>query len=60
MKKFLTKEDYISNRHEGVCFLTVSKSDCSKIKSELESLHRQIVENSRIAADYASKVILNR
>lgn len=60
MKKFITKQDFIANRNEGVCFMAVSKVDRKQINSNLEQQHRQIVENSRRAADEAAKVILNR
>lgn len=60
MKKFITKQDYLDHNHNGVCFFTVSNSDRAVIKNNLEQQHRQIVENSRKAADEAAKVILNR
>ena len=60
MKKFITKQEFKANRHEGVCFMAVSTNNRSRIKTNLEHQHRQIVENSRKAADEAAKVILNR
>ena len=60
MKKFITKQDFVANRSEGVCFMMVSKVDRKQINSNLEQQHRQIVENSRKAADEAAKVIINR
>lgn len=60
MKKFITKREYLANQHEGVSFMAVSATHRKQICTNLEHLHRQIVENSRNAADQAAKVILNR
>ena len=60
MKKFITKQDFKTNREKGVCFFVVSTTNRQQINANLEHLHRRIVENSRLAADEAAKVILNR
>lgn len=60
MKKFITKREYQANQHDGVKFMEVSVTHRQQICTNLEHLHRQIVENSRNAADHAAKVILNR